>query len=100
MPFGRPSVVSYQSLINNAVRFHLTGGITSVAWGEPRMTQDIDLVVDNETLAGRLDSFLASLADPFSCSTRQRFATPCGGAACFSCSTQWRASNWTSARGR
>lgn len=29
------------------VRCHLTGGITSVAYGEPRMTQDIDLVVDN-----------------------------------------------------
>ena len=29
-------------LTNHKVRFHLTGGITSVAYGEPRMTQDIE----------------------------------------------------------
>ncbi len=28
------------------VRFHLTGGLTGTAYGEPRMTQDIYLVVD------------------------------------------------------
>ena len=28
------------------VRFHLTGGVTSVLYGEPRMTQDLDVVVD------------------------------------------------------
>ncbi|MEI7700183.1 MAG: nucleotidyl transferase AbiEii/AbiGii toxin family protein [Planctomycetia bacterium] len=28
------------------IRHHLTGGIVSVAWGEPRLTQDIDIVVD------------------------------------------------------
>jgi len=26
------------------VRFHLTGGVTSVLYGEPRMTQDIELL--------------------------------------------------------
>ena len=30
------------------IRFHLTGGITAVAYGEPRMTQDVDLVLDPE----------------------------------------------------
>lgn len=43
------------------VRFHLTGGITSVAYGEPRMTQDVDLVVENATLAQEIDEFLKRL---------------------------------------
>lgn len=28
------------------IRHHLTGGVVSVAWGEPRLTQDIDIVID------------------------------------------------------
>jgi len=28
------------------IRHHLTGGIVSVAWGEPGLTQDIDIVID------------------------------------------------------
>lgn len=36
------------------IPFHLTGGVTSIAYAEPRMTQDIDIVVDNETLAYEL----------------------------------------------
>ena len=44
----------------HSVRFHLTGGITSVAYGEPRMTQDVDVVVDNRALARVLDSFIAA----------------------------------------
>lgn len=43
------------------IRFHLTGGLTSVIYGEPRLTQDIDIVVDNLALADQLDSFLAYL---------------------------------------
>ncbi len=43
------------------IRFHLTGGITSVYYGEPRMTQDIDIVIDHDRLAGTLESFLKSL---------------------------------------
>lgn len=43
------------------VRFHLTGGVTSVLYGEPRMTQDIDVVVENSVLCKQLDSFLALL---------------------------------------
>lgn len=44
------------------VRFHLTGGVTAVVYGEPRMTQDIDIVVDNPVLSNQLDSFLQLLA--------------------------------------
>jgi len=44
------------------VRCHLTGGVVSVAYGEPRMTQDIDLVVDNAALARCLPVFLEAVA--------------------------------------
>lgn len=47
-------------LTRHRVRFHLTGGITSVAYGEPRMTQDIDIVVDNPSLAASLDAFIVA----------------------------------------
>jgi hypothetical protein len=47
-------------LTRHGVRFHLTGGIASVAYGEPRMTQDLDIVVQNPSLAARLDSFIAA----------------------------------------
>lgn len=49
-------------LTRHDVRFHLTGGITSVAYGEPRMTQDIDIVVDNAAMARCLDAFTAAAA--------------------------------------
>jgi len=44
------------------VRFHLTGGATSILYGEPRMTQDIDLVVDALRLQSRITEFFAELA--------------------------------------
>ena len=44
-----------------SIRFHLTGGLMSMAYGEPRMTQDVDVVVDNKSLAANLDAFLQSL---------------------------------------
>lgn len=43
------------------IKFHLTGGITSIAYGEPRLTQDIDIVVDNEALKRHLHLFIESL---------------------------------------
>jgi len=46
----------------NAIRFHLTGGITSVAYAEPRLTQDVDIVIDNSAAALALDGFLISLS--------------------------------------
>jgi hypothetical protein len=45
------------------VKFHLTGGVTNIAYGEPRMTQDIDVVVDNEALRANFDAFIESLGD-------------------------------------
>ncbi len=49
-------------LNHHHVRFHLTGGITSVAYGEPRLTQDIDIVVDNAAIAQALQSFTAAVS--------------------------------------
>ncbi|MCG8451090.1 MAG: nucleotidyl transferase AbiEii/AbiGii toxin family protein [Pirellulales bacterium] len=48
-------------LERHSIRFHLTGGITSVVYGEPRMTQDIDLVIDHHAIASQLELFLTSL---------------------------------------
>lgn len=42
------------------IAFHLTGGVTSISYGEPRMTQDVDLVIDNEAARGKLSELLAS----------------------------------------
>lgn len=49
----------FQSL---EIRFHLTGGIATVAYGEPRMTQDVDLVIDNKAVAEQLELFLEALS--------------------------------------
>lgn len=45
------------------IRFHLTGGITSVVYGEPRMTQDLDLVLDPDRVVAVRDEFLSALSD-------------------------------------
>jgi hypothetical protein len=58
----RTTVSRFASILNqNGIRFHLTGGITSVVWGEPRMTQDIDIVIDNEAISARIEPFIAAL---------------------------------------
>ncbi len=44
-----------------SIRFHLTGGVTTLAYGEPRMTQDFDVVIDPLTTAERLNALLAGL---------------------------------------
>lgn len=43
------------------IKFHLTGGVTNIAYGEPRMTQDIDIVIDNQFLNRNLTAFIQSL---------------------------------------
>lgn len=48
-------------LVRHQIRFHLTGGITSVAYGEPRLTQDIDFVVDPLALNQHLDAVCSEL---------------------------------------
>lgn len=43
------------------VRFHMTGGAATIAYGEPRMTQDIDIVVDPQPLAANIMLFLEAV---------------------------------------
>jgi len=43
------------------IRFHLTGGVAAVYYAEPRLTQDIDIVIDNTQTLAALDGFLESL---------------------------------------
>lgn len=43
------------------IRYHLTGGLTTIYYGEPRLTQDIDIVVDNQQISTNLVPFLNSL---------------------------------------
>lgn len=44
------------------IRYHLTGGVTAVAYGEPRMTQDLDVVIDSAATARQRDAVLAALS--------------------------------------
>jgi hypothetical protein len=44
-----------------SIRFHLTGGVTTLAYGEPRMTQDFDLVIDPNSTKMRLEDLLPAL---------------------------------------
>jgi len=44
------------------IRFHLTGGLTGTAYGEPRMTQDIDVVIDPIAAKTKLESLVTSVA--------------------------------------
>ena len=50
-------------LQHSGIRFHLTGGITAVAYGEPRMTQDIDVVVDAVAAVRKRDELFAALLE-------------------------------------
>jgi len=43
------------------IRFHLTGGAASIVHGEPRLTLDVDLVIDREQLTNCLSGFLAAV---------------------------------------
>ena len=45
------------------IQFHLTGGLTGTAYGEPRMTQDIDVVVDPVQAKSVLDDLIRSLTE-------------------------------------
>jgi len=60
----QPTLRKLVSLLDRfGIRFHLTGGIASVAYGEPRLTQDIDVVVDSKRLIAVERDFVAALSD-------------------------------------
>lgn len=50
-------------LDRHKIRFHLTGGVTGTAYGEPRMTQDIDIVISPEDAKANLSDFINSLRE-------------------------------------
>jgi hypothetical protein len=50
-------------LARHGIRFHLTGGLTGTAYGEPRMTQDIDLVIDPDQTRREIEGVLGSLRE-------------------------------------
>ncbi len=43
------------------IPFHLTGGITEVAYGEPRLTQAIDIVLENKATFDNLNLLIDEL---------------------------------------
>lgn len=48
-------------LRNCRVRFFVTGGAAAIAYGDPRTTQDVDLVVEAIALRDRLEMFIDHL---------------------------------------
>ena len=60
----RPTLTRLVEVLRRVgIRFHLTGGITAVAYGEPRMTQDLDLVIDAAATTRNRDELLAALTE-------------------------------------
>ena len=49
-------------LSRREIPYHLTGGITGVVYGEPRLTQDIDIVIENASASERLGALIDELA--------------------------------------
>ena len=47
------------------IKAHITGGLASSYYGQPRYTQDIDIVVDASALKTNLDQFLSLLAQKY-----------------------------------
>jgi hypothetical protein len=43
------------------IRYHLTGGITAVHYSEPRLTQDLDVVIDPFAAAKQIDLLVPNL---------------------------------------
>jgi hypothetical protein len=43
------------------IPFHLTGGAAVIAYSEPRLTQDIDIVVEPSVMKDRVSEFLSEL---------------------------------------
>jgi len=59
----RPTLLKFVAVLGRLqIRYHLTGGITAVVYGEPRMTQDVDVVLDRERVLAVRAEFLASLS--------------------------------------
>ena len=63
----RPTLSKLVAVLDRlGIRYHLTGGITSVVYGEPRLTQDVDLVLDPDRVLAVQDEFLEALSGALS----------------------------------
>ena len=59
----QPTLAKVTAVLDHLrIRYHLTGGIASVAYGEPRMTQGVDLVLDSDRVLAVEAEFLGALA--------------------------------------
>uniref|UniRef100_A0A7C2JYE6 Nucleotidyl transferase AbiEii/AbiGii toxin family protein n=1 Tax=Schlesneria paludicola TaxID=360056 RepID=A0A7C2JYE6_9PLAN len=55
--FERSLVRVEQIFAELGMRYHLTGGAATIAYGEPRLTLDLDFVVSRDQLSGCLATF-------------------------------------------
>lgn len=59
--YFRPTMARLDGILGRfGIRYHLTGGLASIAYGDPRTTQDLDVVIDPSALARDLEQFLAA----------------------------------------
>lgn len=47
------------------LRFHCTGGLVASLYGEPRFTQDVDIVISIDSQENRISSLIGALASKF-----------------------------------
>ena len=58
------SLLKFVKILNQQkISFHLTGGITGIAYGEPRLTQDIDIVIENAASVAEIEKLLVELTN-------------------------------------
>lgn len=58
------SIGKFATIANTiGIRFHLTGGAISSAYGEPRLTQDIDIVIDPVSAKQNVDALIDAFSD-------------------------------------
>lgn len=59
----RPTLTRLVALLDRLeIRYHLTGGVTSIVYSEPRMTQDVDLVLDPVRVREVREALIQALA--------------------------------------
>lgn len=60
----KPTLLKLVAVLDHfRIRFHLTGGIASVVYGEPRLTQDLYLVLDPDRVREVHGEFLSAVSD-------------------------------------
>ena len=63
--YFRPTMDRLDGILGRlGVRYHLTGGLASIAYGDPRTTQDLDVVIDASAMARSFEQFLAAAGPP------------------------------------